>query len=167
MARGRPLVNPSWVDACRQSGAQMRVVQSHVAVDESKEKELRFNMWRTYQKVILEGRVLEVRTKRPDGDIITVPKRCILTPGLITSEKQQQSTLPLIIEAAGGELVHVTGPSSSKDCYGDCLVFGMAEDTAWAKRHLPTGKQVFDKSTLTLGVVRGMLDLSSPLFCVP
>jgi len=163
MASGRPLVSPSWVDACRQAGTLLRVVQSHVAVDEGKEKELRFSAWRTYQKVLQEGRVLEARSKRPDGDIVAVSKRCILTPGLRKKEKQQQNTLPLIIEAAGGVLVDV---SCSKSSYGDCLVFGVEEDVAWAKSNLPVGVAVFDKSTLTLGVVRGSLDLSCPLFRV-
>ena len=220
LASGRPIVNPSWVDACRQSGSLLRIVHSHIATDNQKERELRFSMWGTYNRVLQQGRVLEApavmststRTESKTTLMVkplldeahhqgstakcTVPRHCVLSPGLRKSEKDPL-TLPLIIEAAGGMVMELgtslddatatlseatTSPPSScpqgkkaaaaaaaaarKMQIESCLVFGVPDDKLWAKRTLPPGKAVFDRTVLINGITRGQLDLSSPLFVV-
>ncbi len=86
-----------------------------------------------------------------------------MAPRLIKAETDR-SALPLIIEYAGGELL--ADIQGDKARHEESLVFGRAEDKPWAQKYLPAGKRVFDRTTLINGVLRGQLDLSSPLFII-
>ena len=172
------------------------MLRSHVATDEQKEKELRFSMWGTYTRVLQHGRVLEGphETSATAGatSVTTNPQCCLICPFLRKSEKDPL-VLPQIIEAAGGKLLEDPGgkvaaapstmapveaskPLGRKRAAGaatafkvdleGCLVLGVAEDKLWAKRSLPSGIAVYPRTVLIHGVIRGQLDLSSPLFVV-
>ena len=164
LAAGLPIINPSWVDACHQSGLLIRVAEGHIASNTQKERELKFSVWGTLQRVQQQGRVLECRTGA-GGQGASVPRRCILCPGLREAEKETDtSALPLIIQVAGGELL--TEVRGKKSDFEDCLVFGVIGDRAWAKKFLPAGKAVYAKPALIDSVMRGGLVLDSPLFTV-
>ncbi|GAX79469.1 hypothetical protein CEUSTIGMA_g6910.t1 [Chlamydomonas eustigma] len=158
LASGHPLVNPAWVDACKQSSSLLRVQQQHIALDARKERELKFSAWGCYQRVISQGRVLEV--KGQDG---LRAMRCMLGPSLMKGESDPR-VLPLIISHAGGVLVSDIGKASRDLQNTDCIVFGDSEDKDWASKHLPAGMPVFSRDTLITGVVRGAVDKSSAVF---
>eukprot|EP00955_Chlamydomonas_euryale_P083678 363882-Chlamydomonas_euryale.AAC.8 len=98
-----------------------------------------------------------------------------------------QATLPLVIDAAGGQLLPqiidaagsqngkrdgrgstggsgVRGDNTSDDWGPPELVLGVQKDVVWARCHLPKLTRVYSRDALIACVVRGKLDLPRPLF---
>jgi len=146
LAAGRPVVGMSWISSCAASNMFVVVRSEHLPDVSGAEKEFRFDLWSTYQRVQSSGPVLKGR-------------RCFLSPGLLKQEKDA-ATLQQVVQHAGGGMLHDAGQVGSSD-----LVLGVDTDRRWAQSHLAPGTAVHPREVLIESVVRGCVE-GRPLFVV-